>query len=355
MRPVRTNVILFTCLLTLGFTNAIFAQQKSGANTPATYEICKKYLSTEGLPLEMPATPPEKLNPFLTLLHEILKPNQLAWPSDQLAPQNKISLARFQQIAGLMKDPESQLNRELAEHIAGLGGYQSRTLWDAYFHAYDKIAAFSDGILTIATTADEILPKAGVIGDFGAGTGNVAAILAMLEPKRQILALDFSEYGLKLAETKLQRLTHVEDGRFETRLFDLTKDSLPSESLDGAVMNNVLYTLGENKAMVLKNVFKALKPGAPFVLADVVNLSPLEFQKFLIDAAVSAIKNGAPITEYDIALSGKINVDVLLNEKNKFSSPEELKTLAEEAGFELHGFYKSYHGASMLLYLTKPK
>jgi len=141
--------------------------------------------------------------------------------------------------------------------------------------------------------------------------------------------------------------------RLDVIRFDLLIGRYPENVYDGAVMNNVLYNFkGQEKLIVLKKIFASLKPGAPFVLHDIVDAPADVLVRFMESTLRDAMMAGAPITEYDLALMAKINISVLL--AGQFLTLDQLQDLAREAGFEVRGAFKSYYDVGGFLYLTKP-
>jgi ubiquinone/menaquinone biosynthesis C-methylase UbiE len=310
-------------------------------------------LNKGGGPLETQNQARQAVQPFLQILHQILKRPDVKWPTNTIRPQDLLTIDRAYELGVQFEHPNSALNQEMGAHISDLGGIGSPELWNKYFSAYDKVVGFARGFWELALATNEILPKSGKVADFGAGTGNLSTLLGLLQPERHIYALDFSETGLNLARRKFPLLPGYNSSHFHAQIFDLLKDSYPQDEYDGAVMNNVLYTFSpENKLAVLRNILRSLKPGAPFVLSDIVNSTFEERKNFLRNTLLESLQAGAPVTEYDMALMGKINMSVLL--AGNLLSLEELSSLAQQAGFEVHGIYKSYYDAAGFLYLTKP-
>lgn len=342
------NVIFYTCFLSVGFAGDL---NDSKCNDRLLFN------SRAGAALPMPVANYQTLLPYFRILQQVAEPPTVKWSSDLIVPDRRLTAQRAGEIVQLMRDPNGQLNQDVAQRIQNLGGIQSPRLWDEYFRAYDKIVGFTQGFWDIALAANAILPTTGVIADLGSGTGNITTILAMREPNRMIRAYDFSLGGLSETRKKLQRLGPGAAGRHATIEFDLTKGLLAPNSLDGAVMNNVLYTLGDHKAQVLRNIFQALKPGAPFVLSDVHATIQRDFEvlvAFLSAIIAKAVEAGSPVTEYDMVFSGAVNLQVLMS-KNNFLTSAQLEEMASQAGFRVEGSYKAYYGGATFLHLVKPE
>lgn len=355
----KTNVVLWTYLLTVGSANGSLAETKAeSARDTKEHVLCKGYLDMKGSILEPQSKVSDLARPFFSALRDTLpRPPIRSWPSNSIDPQKLVDVKRLVEIVAQARDPKSQLNADLTNHVQELGGMESPVMWDTYLKSYDKIATFSSDLHNIANAAHDILPKDGVIFDVGAGTATISAILLLLAPERKVVAGDWSTTGLALAKTKLDLVTNREPGRYKLLNMDLTKEEdWPTQKFDGAVMNNVLYAFGDHKVKleVLKRICDSLKPGAPFILSDILNLSFPELQVALAGTAANGVRGGGPVTEYDIALAAKVNYDVLIKFSHLFTSPEELRKLAREAGFQVNGWYTAYNGAATFFYLTKP-
>jgi|GEM_PF-6506021 len=346
------RVSLCTCILTVGFSSTIYAEGGGGGSL-SPHTLCKKYLDTGGARLEKVDGALQKMQPFFQILGHVLKNPDVQWPSDSIQPNRLVTPERAMQLSAQLKDNDSVLGKEMMEHILSLGNAASSTLWDKYFTAYDRIVGYAQGFWDIAFAADEILPKFGRIADYGAGTGNVSTLLGLSEPGRYIDAFDFSAGGLKIAQEKFQLVPGANLRRLDVIRFDLLIGRYPENVYDGAVMNNVLYNFkGQEKLIVLKKIFASLKPGAPFVLHDIVDAPADVLVRFMESTLRDAMMAGAPITEYDLALMAKINISVLL--AGQFLTLDQLQDLAREAGFEVRGAFKSYYDVGGFLYLTKP-
>lgn len=345
------RVSIHTCILSFGISSGIYAQ---ASNPVGSTNLCKKYLDTGGAPLESSNLSYQRIQPFLQILHRVAKAPAVNWPTPTIQPQARVVPARAQALMAQFKNPDSDIHKEMGAHIRDLGGADGEALWNKYLTAYDKIVGFTRGFWDLAFAMDEIMPKTGRLADFGAGTGNISTILSIASPERFIDVLDFSNQGLAIAKEKFPLIPKYDSTRLHAERFDLTKDDYPANTYDGAVMNNVLYNLpSEQKLAVLKNILRSLKPGAPFVLSDIIQSSQEQLENFLSSTVVDALQAGSPVTEYDMVLMGKINTSVLL--QGRFLTLGQLKQLAQEAGFEVRGIFKSYYDVAGFLYLTKPR
>lgn len=295
---------------------------------------------------------------ILNRMAHVIDGHKVAWNSRLLSDVTVKSSRRASDIVKAAFTQE-KLRNEIAAEVKDLGGLQSPKLWNKYFILYDKVEAFSDGYLQLIAWADRELPTCGTICDFGTGTGNFASILYGRSTDRQVIGVDLSPFGLRLAKAKLSELA---DG--ETKRFKLIQANLLSlkgqikNRLDGAVMNNVLFVLPEEKRRtVLETVYNALSPGKKFILSDprpIIQNSSQEWQKRLTKVITSALKNSY-LTEYDIALYAYINHQLLMGESPPILSLGRLIALAKSIGFEVERIEPgANYDISNFLVLKKP-
>jgi ubiquinone/menaquinone biosynthesis C-methylase UbiE len=78
---------------------------------------------------------------------------------------------------------------------------------------------------------------------------------------------------------------------------------LPDRSVD-VVISNCVINLAEDKAAVIKEAFRVLRPGGRFAVADMVELEPLDPEiKKSLDAWAGCLSGTIPIAEYRTALT----------------------------------------------------
>ncbi len=79
---------------------------------------------------------------------------------------------------------------------------------------------------------------------------------------------------------------------------------LPDASVD-VVISNCVINLAEDKAAVIQEAFRVLRPGGRFAVADMVELEPLSAElKQRLDSWAGCISGTVPIDEYRAALVG---------------------------------------------------
>ncbi len=155
-----------------------------------------------------------------------------------------------------------------------------RGLWD-YFHAADMVAGYDDQMRTSplasadVTFCEQSFPAPGKLVDLGCGTGRLCVHFAA--KGYDCVGVDLSEEMLAKARENaadFKAPTPMGEGLgrgsasfVNANLVDLS--ALPEGSFDFAAC--LFSTLGmvrgpENRAKVLTNVFRLLKPGGRFVL-----------------------------------------------------------------------------------------
>lgn len=148
-----------------------------------------------------------------------------------------------------------------------------RGLWD-YLHASDMVAGYDEQVLASPLAAadvafcDQHFAKPGRLIDLGCGTGRLC--LHFAAKGYECVGVDLSDEMLARAKDNLQSIEH--DARYGVRFVtaNLTDPSvLAGETFDYAAC--LFSTLGmvrgaENRAKVVANAFRLLKPGGRFVL-----------------------------------------------------------------------------------------
>lgn len=304
-----------------------------------------------------------RLNAFTAIVRSQNVNTGIVWDSEVLRGATPVTRERAQFIITQLRDKTSVLSEELTKVHSDLK-INGNQFWNKFLKAYDRVVPFCNGYLEIFQRAHQVLPMDGRIVDFGTGTGNGAALLLACSPDREVIGLDSSPDGLAIAKMKLAAivaaLSSAESSahKFEVKFGDVAQSHLPPNSIDGAVMNNVLYSIADNKRLqTLKKIFDSLKSGAYLVLNDPRSLYQQDdpaLGDFLVSVATSAAANRAPMTEYDFAFLSQINIQFLAGGSTTFLSPEQLKDLTERAGFVVESMEESYYRNGTLLVLKKP-
>jgi len=149
-------------------------------------------------------------------------------------------------------------------------------------------------------TAVAELREGEVVLDLGSG-GGIDVILSAkrVGPAGTAYGLDMTDEMLELARCNAAD-AGVSNVHF---LKGVIEDvPLPASSVD-VVISNCVINLAEDKAAVIKEAFRVLRPGGLFAVADMVELEPLEpAVKKSLDAWAGCLSGTIPIEEYRGAL-----------------------------------------------------
>jgi SAM-dependent methyltransferase len=319
---------------------------EKASNSIAT-QICVKRL--EGGPQEL-----SKYHQAIRETTRVLNPAE----TEEIKGDSPLTIESSAALMDKIMDPDDPVNKSLDAYITALGGMQSPHFWNEYFRAYDRFVGFAPGysdIFVVAAQAfSRYLAPDDTVADLGCGTGNGTSIILEHLKKLHVMAMDRS--GLELAKSKAEIVLGPGQTRAQFIKADLISDPLPG-ALAGAVMNNVLYTLGDAKAAVLHKIWNSLKPGGIFVLND-----PLAFvqndrastKKWLLRIMDDAILNGTPATEADARLVATLAVRVAMASPSVWLTSAEMIQLVKSAGFEILESHTVYYEGSFLMVLRKP-
>ena len=139
-----------------------------------------------------------------------------------------------------------------------------------------------------------------VVLDLGSGAGlDVLLSARRVSPGGQAYGVDMTDEMLALANANKTK-SGVTNATFLKGTIE--KVPLPDASVD-VVISNCVINLAEDKAAVIKEAFRVLKPGGRFAVADMVELEPLapEVKKSL-DQWAGCISGTIPIHGYRAAL-----------------------------------------------------
>ena len=127
---------------------------------------------------------------------------------------------------------------------------------------WDKLRAelFGTGIEWLALSG--LLGSHWVVGDLGAGTGQLSANLAPMVAR--VIAVDESDAMLKTLATRVQHLSNV-----DVRRGSLESLPIESDSLDLAMIVLVLHHLAE-PARAIEEAGRVVKPGGRVIIADMM-------------------------------------------------------------------------------------
>lgn len=309
-------------------------------NKPPLQTRCKLELLTEG----------QSLNRYFAILNKVAVGQEpVLWPSTRLTPTQVSTRKRAGEVIEMTLNEDPVLMEELSSFISNLGGINNNPgFWNKYFQAYDKTVGFNPAYVEIFLKMNDYLPQSGKILDAGAGTGNGSLLLSLLAPRREILGIDISDYGLSLAQEKLSFqpnfLTHKE-----------SLLNFQNQEFDAVFMDNVLYTLPDKQAAI-KHVFEILKPGARLVISDPKPNAAMAkdiAKAFALKFIESSLENGSKMTEFELALVARLNFGALMKATH-FLTAEKLIDLAENQGFKTEASQSSYLNMANLFVFRKP-
>ena len=139
-----------------------------------------------------------------------------------------------------------------------------------------------------------------VVLDLGSGAGlDVLLSARRVSPGGHAYGVDMTDEMLALANANKEK-AGVDNATFlKGTIEDIP---LPDASVD-VVISNCVINLAEDKAAVIKEAFRVLKPGGRFAVADMVELEPLEPGiKKSLDQWAGCLSGTIPIDEYRAAL-----------------------------------------------------
>lgn len=136
--------------------------------------------------------------------------------------------------------------------------------------------------------------------DLGSGGGiDVLLSARRVGPAGKAYGLDMTDEMLLLANDNREK-AGVTNATFLKG--SIESIPLPDASVD-VVISNCVINLAEDKAAVIKEAFRVLRPGGLFAVADMVELEPLEpALKKQLDSWAGCISGTIPIDEYRAAL-----------------------------------------------------
>jgi len=156
------------------------------------------------------------------------------------------------------------------------------------------------------TMLAELKPGESVL-DLGSGAGlDVLLSARRVSPGGNAYGVDMTDEMLELANGNRDK-AGVTNATFLKGTIENVP--LPDASVD-VVISNCVINLAEDKAAVIKEAFRVLRPGGRFAVADMVELDPLDPElKKSLDQWAGCLSGTIPIDDYRAALVGAGFVD----------------------------------------------
>ena len=132
-------------------------------------------------------------------------------------------------------------------------------------------AALIDVILPLVDGLPDRLRAGADVADFACGSGHAINVMAQAFPASRFTGVDFSDEGVAAATEEAKRLG-LTNATFERR--DLAELDL-ADAYDVITVFDAIHDQA-HPARVLANIYRALRPGGVFLMADVKASSQLE-------------------------------------------------------------------------------
>lgn len=168
----------------------------------------------------------------------------------------------------------------------------------------------------------ERVPEDGHVLVLGAGGGLELAVFAEMQPGWRFCGVDPSAEMLGLAERTLGPMASRVD--FQQGYID----DAPGGPFDGATCLLTLHFIPEEeRRRTVAEVYRRLKPGAPFIVAHhSVPQQPEEKARWLARYAAFAVASGVPAFNAENAIAA-------ISERLPLLSPEQDEAILRDAGF----------------------
>lgn len=170
----------------------------------------------------------------------------------------------------LADSPAARQDARRLEEVLRARRTRSREFFSTAAARWDRLREELYGSRASTPALAALLEPSWVVGDLGCGTGEMSAALAPWVAR--VIAVDAEQEMLDAAAVRLADAPRVEFRRGEL-------EALPLEdaSLDAAVIALVLHHVAD-PARVLREAHRALRPGAPLVVVDMVPHDREEFR-----------------------------------------------------------------------------
>lgn len=166
------------------------------------------------------------------------------------------------------------------------------------------------------------IKKGDVVIDLGSGAGN-DAFIARLETGEtgKIIGIDFTPAMINKARQNAEKLGYH---NIEFRQGDI--EHMPvSENIADVVISNCVLNLVPNKAAVIKEIFRVLKPGGHFSISDIVLVGELPVE--LREAAemyAGCVSGAIQKNEYLSLISDTGFANIMVQKEKLISIPDDI-------------------------------
>jgi SAM-dependent methyltransferase len=171
-----------------------------------------------------------------------------------------------------------------------------------------------------------------VLVDLGSGAGFDCLLAAsQVGAAGRVIGVDMTHEMLKMARNNA---TRIGAKNVDFRLGEIEHLPIADNTAD-VIISNCVINLVPDKAQVLREAYRALKPGGRLAVSDVVNTAPLS-DALKADPALlcGCIGGAAPAAQLEAWLAGAGFVDILVAEKPE--SRELIQGWAPGLGIENH-------------------
>lgn len=197
------------------------------------------------------------------------------------------------------------------------------------------------------------IKKGDTVVDLGSGAGNDCFIArAETGPEGKVIGIDFTPAMIDKARENAEKLGF---NNVEFRQGDIEKMPLTADKAD-VVVSNCVLNLVPNKANVIREIFRVLKPGGHFSISDVVLAGQLP-EALRKDAEMYAgcVSGAIQKSEYldHISASGFVNIQI--QKEKAIEIPNDILSNYLSAS-EIEAFKSGTTGIfSVTVYAEKPK
>ncbi len=201
-------------------------------------------------------------------------------------------------------------------------------------------------------TALADLHEGEVVLDLGSGGGiDVLLSARRVGPTGKAYGLDMTDEMLALA-----RRNAAEAGATNVEFLkgDIESIPLPDESVD-VIISNCVINLSGDKATVLREAFRVLKPGGRFAVSDVVVRGeiPSEIRRSM-ELWVGCVAGALEMNEFERLLVEAGFEDPSL-EPTRVYEPEDARAVLEEAGVDVDALAESVDGRILSAFVRARK